>query len=239
MLDNGRLRAEQGLSLLECVLALALGVGLIYSVSTIYLSLNKAYTLQLGFIDIQQNARIASVYLARAVHTAGLNICSGHIHINKQAMRLSDPYLIRYLARSKKRASDALTIQSSQRIKGRCMSVDRVFFVANTRRVNKQGEAIYALYEKKGRSPRTELVEPVVGMHVKYRQWIKHQRSVALRDRSSVTDWEQVKAVLVELLFSSNRLIVNKQAYWFNGSEHEGAKHHLYQAWRLYIASRE
>jgi hypothetical protein len=231
--------SDSGFSLFELLLAVSLSMGLILIISQGYLSLKKAYYMQQAIVEIQQNARISMLYLSRTLRMAGLNTCQAVCSIIQQPLKLTDSYLVAYLARTNKADSDVISIQSAEVYKGQCRKITTVFFIADTGRDNSLGTPIYGLYEKKGGSNRAELVENVVRLHVDYVEWMPSSATWSEHNRNSVSDWRNVKAIDLELLFKSSYQVAANQTYWFGNKLHHPQDKNLYKVWRLYVAARE
>jgi len=96
---------------------------------------------------------------------------------------------------------------------------EKTYLLENTRRVDRRGKKIKALYVKNTKHHRTELVEGVDDMQISYDVVVDKQLVSLSAD--AVTDWNAVRGVKIQFLFSA-----------INGVN-------LHKHWILYAALRE
>src|SRR5689334_12994230 len=71
------MRANQnGMSLIEVMLAQALGLFLIFGLIQIYLTVQKTFHLQQAIVSLQENGRFAAHFLSESIRMAGFAHCS-------------------------------------------------------------------------------------------------------------------------------------------------------------------
>ena len=66
---------QSGFSVVEIMLALALGLLLLASISKIYLSIKKSYQVQINTARVQENGRLATHILTNNIQMAGYGGC--------------------------------------------------------------------------------------------------------------------------------------------------------------------
>ncbi len=235
---------QSGMSLVEVMLASALGLFLMFGFIQIYLSVQKTFNLQQTIISIQESGRFAVHFLETKIRMAGYAYCdSKNNFVNADlAMHGYNKALPDFLKNNTvKKNTDVIVV-------GECVTRDKktkfeqlALFVSPTSRKNKLGKTIYALYEKNTTSNKRELVSGVEEMKISYgvvdETGDKDIFDYVAADK--VQDWKKVRAVNIALLIGSEFPALTKpESYEFAGIKLP-ADRFLHREWHTTIANRE
>jgi len=224
---NSRVTKETGFSLVELMIAMALGLFLIGGVTGVFLSSSKTYRLQDSMSRIQESGRFASNYLAASIREAGYGLDRSDIALQGYD---SVPTLLPsgWPAKAAKAVGDVIHITDHE-------NTDRsmTFFVAED-----VGQGNRALFRNSD-----ALVEGVEAIEFSYGIDDHHDYEV---DRhvpaAAVDDWTQVIAVRAALLVSSPHEGVVDTAKSFPASSpfatFDTSDKRLYQTWFVTTALR-
>lgn len=81
-MTNKRVNSQAGLTLIELMIAMALGLLLLLAVTTIFLSQRQAYRVNEGLAHMQDSTRVAFELMAREIREAGGNACGTRLVAN-------------------------------------------------------------------------------------------------------------------------------------------------------------
>ena len=196
---NMNLQKQHGLTLIELMIALVISLIILVGLITIYQSSNRANRTSEGLVRVQENGRFAIDFLIRDLRMAGFPAIDTNIH-NQVGGTDGGANL-----------PDSLTINNNTGFD--CMGqavgapaiVTNTYTIANTARLNRQGNLIPALFCTSANGT-FELVEGIENMQVLYgvdtdssRDGVPNRYVAA----GSVTAWERVVTVRIALLASS------------------------------------
>lgn len=202
---------QQGLSLVELLIATALGLLLITGLFTIYLGNKKTYQYNEALAHIQENGRIAMLRLNQDVRMAS----------TIQTIPDNNALLIQQHSTQ----TPAPKIQ---------------YYVADTKRKNQQGDAIFALYRHDLTGPATvasELVEGVENMQIYYYTKDDPTHEYLGNEIPKGADIVGVKiALLLDSVDAGND---QPQTYTFLEKTYTSTDRCLHREWDTVIALRE
>jgi hypothetical protein len=237
---------QAGTSLVEVMLASALGLFLIFGFIQIYLSVQKTFNLQQAIIGIQENGRFAVHFLNESIRMAGYAYCGSSTDFVNQALAIkgySDDAPV-FLTDIKK-GTDSIEV-------GECVVRDKkqqfekfIFYIGKTDRKNSLGNSIYALYVKYSTDTanKRELVSGVEDMQLSYgiveKSAAKNIADYLLATAMKAKDWQKVRAVKIALLLNSEQPVLLKpETYDFFGKKFPASRL-LRREWHIYVALRE
>lgn len=238
------MNTQSGMSLVEVMLAMLLGLFLIAGFIQIYLSTQKTFYMQQALTELQENGRFAAHFLSENIRMAGYAYCdTKEKFVNTDlALQGYDKTLPIFLnAQLVKAGADTILIGSCATRDEKNTFEQFALFVGPTGRKNKLGKTIYALYEKSVSGPKHELVAGVEDMKISY--GVVNQlgdRNIAdYLAADDVQDWKKVRAVKIALLLASTWPALTKpQAYEFAGNTLP-ADRFLRREWHVYVVPRE
>jgi len=184
---------QNAYSMIELLIATALGVFILAGVIESYIAFKRIYQLQNALTQIQENARFAMYYLNKQIKSVEADSCSS-IH------GYEFPALPPYLNKMVKADTSVLEVRQC----GVSESKITDYFVGDTGRKDSNGNKVYALYEKIKDHNKLELVDHVNTINIHY--GIENSAGDAITEMLSgdkVQDWALVKSVDLSLSFSS------------------------------------
>lgn len=236
--------SQTGISLVEVMLASALGLFLIFGFIQVYLSVEKTLHLQQAIISIQENGRFAEHFLKENIRMAGYAFCSPFDQFKNTdlAIRGYDKDLPVFLKNSVKKNTDSIEV-------GKCAVRDKkekfeqfAFFISTTERQNKLGNFINALYTKyRTNSTKRELLPGIDDMQISYGV-INNSADENIADyvtASKVHDWKKIRAVKIALLLSSELPVLTQPESTEFADKKLPASRFLRREWDVYVALRE
>jgi len=170
-------KPNRGFTLIEIMIAMTLGLTLISIVVRFYVSAQHSYEMQMGLVRLQENARAAMFELMEVIQQAR----PGELKAKRQTQNT--------LSLS---SSDALIVNNI------------LYFVADTGRKTKVGNAMFALYRKaltKDELPgANEVVEGI--KQLTFRFGVKHSglKNINFVAANKVKDWSQVIVVHIKIM---------------------------------------
>lgn len=219
------MRSNQlGMSLVELLLAQALGLFLIFGLITVYLTVQKTFRLQQSIVSTQENGRFAAHFLNESIRMAGFAHCApADTWVDQDAaIRGYGGNVPDFLRDIVKKDTDSLEV-------GECAIRDQTeqferfaFFIGPTGRTDPSGKDINALYVKyRKEGNKRELVSGIDDMKIRYGVVNDaNDRDIAnYLTAEKVVDWNKVRAVEIALSLSADRF--------------------LHRQWYVYVALRE
>lgn len=213
-----------GFSLVELMIATLLGAFILIGMLEVYFSVSTVLRTQQALAFIQENGRFAMHILNQQVRIAGYLSCDEKYDLtlkDKKIQRYQRNEFPSYLHGQIMNNTDVLVIWQCRMIDQQEQFVEVAYFIAETKRLNREGKPILALFEKPMGSPRRELVTAAENMRVQYIE----------RDL-------KIRALAIELLLSSEENVFSEaKTYDFNGVIYHDK--HMRKSWHTYIALRE
>lgn len=190
-----------GLTLLDMLLALFLAGMLLNGLMKLWLVIQKAGKRQEAWLNINQKARMVTLFLTKRIRQAGRRCPPAHSYNPHLAILGYGPYERGWWG-NRKRDTDGLEL-------GECFYRDKqwrftqlAYFVASTHRYTTKGKALFALYEKPKDGVRTELIEGVDSLQLRFGMLSVTQKDIrGYFKASSIRDWDKVRSVQVTLHF--------------------------------------
>jgi Tfp pilus assembly protein PilV len=180
----------RGVTLIELMLALFISTLILSALIAIYLATLSINQNQIALSAIIENSNMAVNFMSSDLRAAG--------------KKKVQPY---YSAEMKP-GSMALTV---------CHDLTNEinsYFIAKTKRKNKLGQPIYALYQYDNKHIKTELVEGVNDMNIQYtvvdHNQLKHVSENEINNSSNV-----IGISIMLSLSSLNEMILNKNEYFY------------------------
>lgn len=189
-----------GFSLLEMLIAIALGAFVCMGAFNLYSSLLRLSHRQHAVSNFAQNTRFIAVFLRNKINEAGNWSCS----LRSPDLRslpvkgFNSDQAKNKLGLTIKPGTDLLQLHECIRLHDKMQYLAVEFFIADTYRTNTLNQKIYALFFKVGHHPREELITNMK----------KFQLSFGVRDRSLqnirayhkvslINDWKKVGIVKI------------------------------------------
>ena len=189
---------QQGLTLIELMVALVISLLILAGLFTVYQSNNRAYRISDGLVRVQESGRFAIDFIVRDLRMAGFPAIDSNLHNQIAGIEGGGP-----------NNSDTLIVLNNTG--NDCIGtavggvVQNTYTIVDTGRTNKQGNAIMAL-DCNG----TELVEGVENLQVLYgvdtdadRDGVPNRYVTANNVTTVSNGWHRVVAVRVALLANS------------------------------------
>lgn len=200
-----KLASNYGISLIECMLASALGIFLLFGLLEIYGSIKNTYRLQQSLARMQENGRYAIYFLNQNIRMAGYNGCDEKVH-GYSSKQVPD-----FLRNSR------IVVDSDIIVIDRCNKQSRkeiAYFVAKTSQKNALGFPIYGLYEKilvdgKDNQPAQEVVTHIENMQINYGISVDGKNISSYQ--KSPKNWHDVRSVEISLQLNSDDKILHKE----------------------------
>lgn len=245
--EKGQSRVlQKGLTLIELMLAATLALILLLGLSELYVTLKRNFELQQTEARIQESGRFITTILSQRIKTAGLANCKTSTDpvIMPAVTGYDSENLPVSLQGQVKQGTDVLVITScmdNTDNSGDLNLQEVAYFVSDTKRVNSQGQKIYALYQKPLTGDRLELVPGVSQLIIEYGVADNSKKNVdRYLSQNEVTDWSQVMSIKMDLVIDSIEPIVNQpHPYYFQQQWITPDDHLLYQPWSVYASLRE
>ena len=189
---------QQGLTLIELMVALVISLLILAGLFTVYQSNNRAYRISDGLVRVQENGRFALDFIVRELRMAGFPAIDSNLRNQVGGTEGTGP-----------NNSDTLIIRNNTG--NDCIGtavagvVQNTYTIVDTGRTNKQGNAIMAL-DCNG----TELVEGIENLQVLYgvdtdaeRDGIPNRYVDADNVAVVSNGWQRVVTVRIALLANS------------------------------------
>ncbi len=231
---------QSGISLIEVLLACALGLCLMAGFIQIYLSIKKTYGMQQAIAYIQENQRFAAHFLNENIRMAGYSSCHSEAIDPTLAIQGYQNDLPAFLQGKVVAGTDVIVVGLCRLENGQEKFKQIAYFVGATSRKNKQGKTVYALYEEPSDGDKSELVPNVTDMKINYGIALEPTQDIEqYLTAEQIADWSLVRGVEIAVLLSSEDEVLQKpEAYSFNGILLPADKF-LHKELNTYIALRE
>lgn len=232
---------QSGASLVELMVAQALGLLLIFGCLQIYLATQKSVALQQAVVAIAENARFASHVLNQNIRMAGYAACdSAAMTQPALAIHGYQTQPPAFIQNKVAKGTDSVVISTCISQNDKETFNQLAFFIGATSRKGALGQTIYALYMNPLDDDKSELVSNVDNMRISYGVTDNSgQNILQYLPADQVTDWSKIRAVAIALLFSSDSPVLPQpQSYEFAGKT-MAADRFLHREWDIYIALRE
>lgn len=232
---------QSGLSLVEMLLAYALGLCLLTSLVQVYLIARRNNDMQQVIIAMQENGRFAVNYLQQSIRLAGYNGCNLPPFVNQaSAIQGYENNLPDFLKSKVILNTDSIVIGSCIVRNGKELFQSQAFFISATNRKNALGKPTYALYEAVAAEDKQELVANIENMKIYYGVNDKDFKNIAYyTTATAVKNWLKVRIVSLHFLQSSDRPVFTKpNGYYFDGKNMPPDRF-LHKEWVIDIALRE
>lgn len=242
---------QAGFSLVELMLAMALGLFLLAGLIQICASVKTTYRLQTALARIQENGRFTVHFLNQNIRLAGYAGCQNKLSpvLESGAIRgYNSDQLPEFLQNNRVvSGSDVVVVQKcAEKSDGSTQLVKIAYFIADTLRTDESGQRIYGLYQKiigNENHPSQEIILGVDNMKVVYGVSNDHGKNIAQYlsvNQIDLQQWNQVSSVQIALLLDSMENVLQKpQTYIFNGQKITPSDRMLHKEWNTYITLRE
>lgn len=239
--------SDAGFSLLEFLIASALGTLIIAGLMRTYLSIKTNYNRQQSFMDLQDSGRFSEVILNQRIRLAGFVGCVNAefpVDQNQAIVGYDSEHLPSQLQNQVIKGTDAIVIHSctsNSKISEGAALVSMAYYIGDTDRTNLQGQPIFSLFQKPLDGDREELIAGVEQMKIVY--GVMDSRApgtIVYYPAASVVNWEAVRSVQIDYLLNSVDAILTKpQAYYFQGQMILPDDLLLHKTWSVYVTLRE
>lgn len=233
-----------GFSLLEFILSLALSAILILVATETYFSIQQTHQLQTALAGIQETGRFVISTLDHRIRMAGADDCEkkkNWVNTEDAIQGYSSDDLPTWLQGQVKAETDVIVVGECIQYQGIPQFTKTAYFIADTGRVNAQGESIDALYTKPMGGPRQELASDIENMKIRYGVTSVDGKDVlAEKPAASISDWTKVRSVSIALLLNSEKAVLKTASpYVFNGETFTEHGKWLHKEWDTYIFLRD
>lgn len=241
-IERPDLMTQLGMTLIEIMLACALGAFLLLVLVRIYVTAQQNFTVHSAIVNLQDSGRFATHFLTQYLRMAGYAGCQSTQPFVNQALALQG-----YQAHPPDFYGNKLRGGTDSFVVGLCAPSDDAqrfnqyaFFVGATSRKNALGQTVYALYTEAIDGDKEELVPDVTGMRLNYGVAATLNGDIAYyTDAEHVADWGSVRAVEIALLLSSEQPFYTQPvAYDFAGKAMPPDRY-AHREWDIYVALRE
>ncbi len=233
---------QKGLSLVEVMLACALGAFLLQGLADLYLNSKRVFELQKAIVHLQENARFAGHFLAQNIRMAGDISCENTLPMSdiSQALQGYQSSPPPSLKEKVLKGTDSIFIERCRMKNGSQFIEKYALFISETSRKNQLGKKIYALYESPILGSKTELVPNIVDMRIYYGIATADGQDVqAYLPADEVSDWQKVKSLEIALLLSSEMPVLKEpESIQFMGKILPKSRY-LQKQWHYTINLRE
>jgi len=211
-----------GFSLLEMLIAIALGAFICAGVFNLYSSLSQLSHRQQATSNFAQNTRFIADFLRNKINQAGNWSCSARSSGSRSlpVRGYDSDEAKNKLGLTIKSGTDLLQLHECIRFHDKIQYLPVEFFIADTFRTNILNRKIYALFFKVAHHPREELITGMEKFQLSFGvRDESHQNIRAYHKTSSIHDWKKVGAVkiryeLVDDDFSQHQLGVLYAGLW-------------------------
>lgn len=232
---------QQGASLLEMMIACAVGAVLLLGLIQIYVATYKTFKLQQAILEVQENARFASHFLTQNIRMAGYVGCEQTPPVDKDTAIIGYGAVLPAGLQGKVlKNTDSVVITQCKLRNGKMTVGKFAYFIGSTTRKNASGNTIHALFTAPLGEDKEELVANVDDMRIRYGLASPDGHDIAQYvAANAVTDWTQVRSVAISLLLSSSSPVLTKaESTTFAGTTLPKDRY-LHREWDVYIALRE
>lgn len=233
-------------SLLELLIASALGASVVMGLMAVYLSIKTNYNRQQVISNLQDAGRFAQTILNQRIRTAGLVVCANTTNPIDSAQAIVGYNSVNvpgFLQGQVIPGTDAVVIKNCvahSQIAQNAELVSMAYYIGDTNRKNSQGQPVLALFQKPSDGNREELVAGAEQMQIMYGLAADAGGDLIYYPAAQVGDWQAVKSVQIDLLLNSvDAVLAHPQAYYFHGQLIFPPDLLLHQAWSTTIDLRE
>lgn len=200
---------SRGFSLLELLVAIALGAFICMGVFNLCSSLSQLSYRQRAISNFAENTRFIADFLRNKINQAGDWSC-----LSRSPGSLSMPVkgydsdeAKNKLGLTIKSGTDLLQLHECVRIHHKMQYLPVEFFIANTYRTNQFHKKMDALFFKVGHHPREELITGMEKFQLSFGIRDQSQQNIrAYHKASSIDDWKKVGAVKIRYIFYDSGL---------------------------------
>ncbi|HVV68883.1 MAG TPA: PilW family protein [Gammaproteobacteria bacterium] len=233
---------QQGITLVEVMLACALGLFLMAGLIQIGLAGKRTFTMQQAIINLQENGHYAVYFLNQHLRMAGYAGCESQPPFVKPESAIIgyENNLPAILQGKVVKGTDSVIVGGCYLENGKQRYNQYAYFISTTTRKNKLGKTIVSFYEMPIDGVKRELAANLERMKISYGLMTMDGKNIAgYESADKIKDWRQVRAVDISLLVSSEEPVLTKaESYQFAG-ETMPADRYLHREWHTYIALRE
>ncbi len=236
------LYAQKGTSLVELMLAYALGLFLLTGLTQAYLTIRRNSDMQQAITAAQENGRFAVNFLQQYIRMAGYSACDPTSSFVNQTLAIQgyENNLPDYLQGKVMTNTDSVSIGSCQVRNGKSQFQQTAFFISATTRKNALGKTVYSLYETSPGSDKRELVANIENMKINYGVSDDYGKNVDhYASATAVNDWQRVRLVSIRLLIGSETPVFPKPIPYSFAEKMMTADRFLHKEWLVDIALRE
>lgn len=238
---------ESGYSILELLIAGALGTIILAVLITIYSAIKASTNRQQFLLDLQDSGRYAQTVLNQRLRSAGFIGCTNPanpVDLSQGIIGYSSQNLPSQLQGQVVAGTDAVVVyscQSNSQIAADASLVSMAYFIGDTGRLNQSGQPILALFQKPLDGDRLELVAGVEQMQIMYGVAANPATDIlAYYSAAQMTNWQIVRSVQIDLLLNSvDPALTQPQTYYFQGQTVLPKDLLLHLPWSTYIRLRE
>lgn len=235
-----------GFSLLEWLIASALGTLIIAGLMTIYIGIKTNNNRQQVLMDLQDAGRFAVNILNQRIRLAGFTGCAdadNPVNQNQAIAGYDSEHLPSVLQNQVIPDTDTVVINScvsNTQISQNTVLQSVAYFIGDTNRTNHAGQPILALFQKPLDGDRDELVAGVEQMQILYGISAGEGGLLTYYPAGQIVDWQTVRGLQIDLLLNSiDPVLREPEAYYFQGAMLTPADLLLHKAWSTYIYLRE
>lgn len=210
----------RGFSLLELLIAIALGAFICVGIFNLYFSLNQLSQRQHVISNFAENTRFMADFLRNKINQAGDFSCSLHSPGSRSfpVKGFDSDDAKNTLGLTIKPGTDLLQLHECIRLHDKMQYLSVSFFIADTYRVNALHQKIYALFFKVAHHPREELITGMKKFQLLFGVRDQSQKNIrAYHEASSITDWRRIGAVKISYQFVDNNFLLHQSGVLYAG----------------------
>lgn len=186
---DGGMSDKQGMTLIEVLIALVIGIGVVSGLTAAYLTIQKNYSLFMERMNISQDSHAAAQLFTQLIQNA--------IKIYP------------YYDSDNKSGSDAITVEYTDFTETELgIYKKESYFIGKTKRYDKKQHAIFALYKRDEHGKKMEMIEGIDMMKILY-SYIENDRMV---DRSFFASQRPV-GIAIRLNHIALHLVTKQNIY--------------------------
>ena len=210
----------RGFSLLELLIAIALGSFICIGIFNLYSSLNRLSQRQQVISNFAQNTRFIADFLRNKINQAGDWSCSSRSpgSLSMPVKGYDADEAKNKLGLTIKSGTDLLQLHECIRLHDKPQYLSIEFFVADTFRTTSLNKKVYALFFKVAHHPREELITGMKNFQLSFGVRDRSQQNIcAYHQSSSISDWKKVGAVKIRYTLFDDDFSLHQQGVLYAG----------------------
>lgn len=215
---------SRGFTLLELLIAIALGAFICAGVFNLYSSLNRLSHRQHTISNFAQNTRFMADFLRNKINEAGDWSCSSRRPSSRSlpVKGFNSDDAKNKLGLTIKIGTDLLQLHECIRFHDKMQYLPIEFFIADTYRVDRFHRNIDALFFKVAHHPREELITGMEKFQLLFGVRDRSQKDIrAYHQASSISDWKKVGAVKIGYMFFDDNYSLHQSGVLYAGLWHQ------------------